>query len=92
MFSFMQKINFITHFLLKILQRNSKRVILGNLGISGHVYQQVKNLFHHPCFFWRYSKDMQTSYFGYYGHACLGTLKMIASTCKALRCLSACEK
>ena len=34
----MQKINFITHFLLKILQRNSKLVALGNLGIPGHIH------------------------------------------------------
>ena len=30
----MQEINFITHFFLKILQRNSKLVILGNLDMS----------------------------------------------------------
>ena len=33
----MQKINFITHFSFKILQRNSKQVILGNLGMPGYV-------------------------------------------------------
>ena len=32
----MQKVNFITHYFLKILQRNSKLVILGNLGMPGH--------------------------------------------------------
>ena len=32
----MQKTNLINHFLLKILQRNRKLVILGNLGIPGH--------------------------------------------------------
>ena len=32
----MQQINFITHFFLKILQRNSKLVILGNSGMSRH--------------------------------------------------------
>ena len=31
----MQKINFITHFFLEILQTNSKLVILGNLGMPG---------------------------------------------------------
>ena len=31
-----KKINFITHFFLKILQRNNKLVILGNLGMPGH--------------------------------------------------------
>ena len=53
----MQKITFMTHFIRKILQRNSKLVILGTLGIPGHthlkrqyqfeetldVYLQVKN-------------------------------------------------
>ena len=34
----MQTINFITHFLLNILQRNSKLVILGNLGMPGYVH------------------------------------------------------
>ena len=32
----MQKINFITHFFLKILQRNSKPAILDNLGMPCH--------------------------------------------------------
>ena len=39
--------------------------------------------------FWRYRKDMQTSYFG---HAWSHTPKMMVSTCWWLRCLSACEK
>ena len=30
--------------------------------------------------YWRYCKDMQTSYFGYFGHARLHTPKLIAST------------
>ena len=55
----MQKINFITHFFLKILQRNSKLVILGNFGMPGHtpkaivsilsifdIYLQAKNQLH----------------------------------------------
>ena len=33
-----EKINFITHFFLKILQRNSKLVVLGNLGMPGHAH------------------------------------------------------
>ena len=37
----MQKINFITHFFLKILQRNSKLVILGNLGMPGHTPKMI---------------------------------------------------
>ena len=42
--------------------------------------------------FWIYCKDMQTSYFGYFGHAWLHKPKMIVSTCRRLRCLSACQK
>ena len=42
--------------------------------------------------FWRYCKDIQTSYFGYFGHAWLHTPKMIVSTCRRFRCLSACQK
>ena len=42
--------------------------------------------------FWRYCKDMQTSYFGYFGHAWLHTPKMIVSTCTRLWCLSVCKK
>ena len=43
-------------------------------------------------FFWRYCKDIQNSYFGYFGHAWLHTPKMIASACRRLLCLSACQK
>ena len=42
--------------------------------------------------FWRYCKDMQTLYFGYFGHAWLDTPKIIVSTCTRLQCLSACHK
>ena len=42
--------------------------------------------------YWRYCKDMQTSYFGYFGHAWLHTPKMIVSTCTRLWCLSVCKK
>ena len=45
-----------------------------------------------PIFFWRHCKDVQTYYFGYFGHVWLYTTKMIASTCRRLRCLSACQK
>ena len=45
-----------------------------------------------PIIFWRYCKDMQTSYFGYFEHACLCKLKMIVPTCRTLRCLPACQK
>ena len=43
-------------------------------------------------FFWRYCKDMQTSYFGYIGQTRLCTPKMIVQTCRKLRCLSTCQK
>ena len=36
MLIWMQEINFIARFFLKLLQINSKRVILGNLGKTGH--------------------------------------------------------
>ena len=35
---YVQKINFIAQFFLKILQRNSKPAILGNLDMSGHTH------------------------------------------------------
>ena len=34
----MQKINFIAHFFLKILQRNRKLAILGNKKMPDHIY------------------------------------------------------
>ena len=37
----MQKINFINYFFLKILQRNSKLVVLGNFGMSCHTLKMV---------------------------------------------------
>ena len=37
----MQKINFISHSFLKILQKNSKYVILGNLGMSEQTYLKL---------------------------------------------------
>ena len=43
-----------------------------------------------PMLYWRYWKDMQT-YFGYFGHVCMNTPKMI-STCTRLWCLSVCKK
>ena len=73
----MQKVNFTTHFLLKISQRSSRHVILGTLDMPGYthqsdnidlfntfkfIYRQKSTSF--PMFFWRYCKDMQTSYFG----------------------------
>ena len=37
----MQKINYITHFFLKILQRNSTRIVLGNLDIPGYTPKMI---------------------------------------------------
>ena len=68
----MQKINFITNFFHKILQRNSKLVTLGNLGMPGHthlkwwyqfeetfdVYLQAKQLTSSFTFSLRYCKDI----------------------------------
>ena len=45
-----------------------------------------------PMLYWRYCKDMQTSYFGYFGHAWLDAKKMIVPTCRRPRCLSASQK
>ena len=56
------------------------------------VYLQEKKLFSSSMLFWIYCNDIQTSYFGYFGHAWLHKPKMIASTCRRLRCLSACQK
>ena len=83
------KTNFITHFFLKILQRNSKLVLLGNLSMPGHthlklynpfeetfdVYLQAKTQFHPSHFPWDIEKILQPCYFGYFRHAWLHTLK-----------------
>ena len=56
----MQKINFITHFLLK---RNSKLVILGNLGMPGHTPKIIVSIWGN---IWRSSagkKSTSSSYF-----------------------------
>ena len=154
----MQKMTFITHFFLKILQRNSKLAILGTLSMSGDahpkwyyqlaekfgVYQTAKNQLHPPRFsgdipkiLWDIPKILLLGtlsmpgyahpkwYFQlvenlsvyqqvkiplypplfsgdiaeifkfvilYFGHVWLGTPKMIVLTCRALSCLSACQK
>ena len=40
MLTCMQKVNFVIHFSLKILQKNIKFFVLGNLGMSGHTHQR----------------------------------------------------
>ena len=73
------------------MQRNSKLVILGNLGMLGHthpqwwcqlektfaVYQQAKNQLHCLGFPWDIAKVLQNCYSGYFGHAWLCTTKAI---------------
>ena len=39
-----------------------------------------------PMFFWRYCKDTQTSYFGFFGYAWLDTHNMTKSDCRKFRC------
>ena len=98
----MQKINFITHFFFKILQRNSKIVTLGNLGMTGpthlkwqykyeetfHIYLQAENHVHPFRFPWDIAKILPTCHIAYFGHAWLPTSKMIPSTRRQLSCLS----
>ena len=84
--------------------RYCKLVILGTLGKPGYThpkwyYQLVENFCVYlqkinfiPQVFLKYCKDIQTSYFGYFGDPWLRTSKMIVSTCRKLRYLSACQK
>ena len=88
-----------------ILQGHCKLVVLDTLGMSGYaypkwyyhlvedfyVYLQAKKSTSFPMLLWRYWKVMQTC-FGYFGHACLHSPKMIVSTRRRLWCLSACKK
>ena len=106
MLIYMQKINFITHFFLKIVQRNSKLVILGNLDKPGHtnqkwqcqfkenfnVYLQAKNKFHPSCFLSDIAKMLQICCFLCFGHILLQRHKKILSASKKLSCLSAGKK
>ena len=87
-----------------ILQRNSKLVILGNLGMAGHTPKMIvsiwRNTWHLSAvkkstvsftFFLSYffiAKILQTC-FGYFGHAWLCTAKVILSIYWKLLCLSA---
>ena len=78
------KISFILHVFIEILQGCCKLVIYGTLGMPDYahpkwylrnlnfcVYLQEKKSTLSPLFFWRYCTDMQTSYFGYFGHVWL---------------------
>ena len=83
-----QKINFILHVFLEILQRYCELAIFGTLGMPGYTHQKWyyqkllrlstdKKSVSSPMFFWRYGKDMQNSYFGYFGHTWLHMPKMV---------------
>ena len=97
----MHKINCITHFFLKILQRNTKLVILGNLDTHQMIVSIWRNL---RCFSagkkssslltfsLTYCKVLPTCCFGYFGHAWLSKAELILSTCRKLSCLSSGKK
>ena len=150
MLTCMQKVNFVIHFSLEILQRNGKFLFLvileclatdnkndsitlkkcltiisrknstPSLTFSLRYYKDIikllfwvlwgctrkvmlsicreflclsagKKSISQPMLFWRYCKDMQT-YFGQFGHVWLYITKMLVSTFRRLRCLSACQK
>ena len=105
MFMSRQKINFILHVFLEILQQRYFKLFLFctlDLSCSAHpkwyyhlvenvfVYLQAKNQLHPPMLLWRYCKDMQ-SCFGYFGHAWLHLSKLIVSPHIKLRCLCVCK-
>ena len=103
----MQKINFIILLFLKILQRNSKLVILGNLGMPAHTPKMMVSIWGN---IWRSSAGKKSissftfslSYifiakilqncFEYFGHSWLCTPKVILSIYRKLLCLSAGKK
>ena len=90
MFISRQKINFVLHVFLEILRRYCK-FILSTLGMTGYahakwyyqlvgnfcLYLQAKNSTSSLMIFWRYCRDMKTSYFQYFGHDWLCTHKLI---------------
>ena len=92
-----------THFFSKILQRNSRPFVLGNLSIASYThlkwwyqfeesfntYLQVKNQFHFFYFPWDITKILQTCYFRY---AWILTPKVLLSTRRKISCLPAGKK
>ena len=91
MFTCKQKINFILPVFLEILQRYCKLVVLGTFNKPGYthlkyyhlvenfrIYLQAKETLQSHDFL----KDMQTSYFGYFGHVWIRTPKMVTPTCR----------
>ena len=83
------KINFITHFVLKILQRNSRLVIFGNLRMPGHIHFKWRN-------FWRLSAAKKSnSFFTFSLRYCkdiANLLFLLIWACLALRTLLTCRK
>ena len=77
-------------------------VILGNMRMPGHahlkwkyhfeetfnVYHNEKDQLHPLCFPWHIEKILQTCCFGYFGHACLCTPKVVLSSYRKLLRLS----
>ena len=100
-----QKIKFILHVFPEILQRYCKLIALGTLGMPGYANQSdninLQKTFAFICrkkinftamLFWRYCKDNADFLLWYFEHTWLHTPKMIVSTCRRLRCLSAYQK
>ena len=105
MFICKRKTNFILSIFLEILQWYCKFVILGTLHKPAYAhlkwYQHLVELSYlsagkrailSPMFFYKYCKDMQTSYFEYFRHVWLYTPKMIKSTCRKFCCFSTSQK
>ena len=86
-----KKINFSTHFFLKILPGHTHLKRQYQFEETFHVYLQAKNLIHSSRFPWDIAKMLQTC-FRDFGNAWLNTIKVILSSCRKLSCLSACKK
>ena len=84
-----QKTKFILHIFLEILQRYCKLIVLGTLGMPGYAnekwyYQLVENF--------RVYLQAKNQLHSHAFLEILHTLKTIVSTCRRLRCISACQK
>ena len=93
-----KKISFIIPVFCKILQRNSKLVISGNLSMHGHthlkwsfqfegnfnVYLKAKKSTSSIHFLWDIGNILQTCYLRYFGNVWLCTPKLIISTRRKL--------
>ena len=85
---FLQKWWYQLELFLKILERNNKLYILGNLG----VYIWVKDQVHLWRFPWDITKILQTYCFRYFGHVWQRKPKVTLSPCRKLSCLFAGKK